>query len=118
LFFVFGMCTALDTYASQAYGQNDEGAQCCTGTWAVRLCAMVMIWWRCIAHCDGVLAVSCGFWGFCVAGAIAYWTVVSFVVMTIYFFPMAGILFFARDPIAFLFRQPEHISNAVICVYL
>lgn len=26
LFFVFGMCTALDTYASQAYGQNDEGA--------------------------------------------------------------------------------------------
>src|SRR5690554_4187792 len=26
LFFTYGMCTALDTYASQAYGQNDEGA--------------------------------------------------------------------------------------------
>lgn len=47
------------------------------------------------------------------AGAIAYWTVVAFVVMTVLMCPMAVILFFARDAIAVIFSQPAHISAAV-----
>lgn len=44
LFFVFGMCTALDTYASQAYGQNDEGvrmAVCCICLCSAADCGLV-----------------------------------------------------------------------------
>ena len=89
--FLFGMSSALDTFASQAYGQRDDGS--C----AVRVCSNPRT-----KHSTK----SC-------VGAVVYWTGVAFAVMTAVLVPFTVVLLYATDIMDFVFDQPDDITAAV-----